>query len=198
MNNYDNPHYKPIDDGLTVIKSWSLEKFGAQFDEVKTPQGEFLGTRVTQDGKTYIGQKWVITDEVKDILSKAAELGFPKFWKKDHPQESSFLGHPDCGYMNGVHHIGCSKSEDDPWVFVLGKECLPPKTDAQNIKSITFNKEFLESVKLALNYCHDNQEPIDGPLDNFTKYKIQKRGGKNITTRPTDFNRIIEYIARNL
>jgi hypothetical protein len=77
---------------LQIRKTWELEAADAVFEEVETSGGKFLGTRVTQDGRTYIARKWELTAEIKEILSKATDLGFAKFWRYGQPQDSYFLG----------------------------------------------------------------------------------------------------------
>lgn len=185
-----------VDDGLTVLKSWRLPNVGADFDEVETPQGRYLGIRVTQNDRTYIGKNWKITDEVKRILSKSAELGYSKFWRFNHPQDSYLLDSHK--YTDGIHHIGCSKSHSVPWIFVLAGECLSRKGGVQTVKEITFNSNLEPYIKLALKKAGNVQGPIDGPLIKSGEYKKQKGGGKCLTTHPLDFDRIIEYIAKNL
>lgn len=196
MSNDTYPKNTTIDDGLTVLKSWSLPNVGAQFDEVESPLRNFLGTRITQDEITYIGRNWKLTEEVKGILSKAADLGVSKFLRKKQPQNSYHLGGKR--YYFGCPHIGCSKPHSDDWIFALDTKCLPPKKGEKKIKSITFNKKFVALVREALNENINYQKPIDDPFNILGRYEIEKGAGENIITHPDDFNVIIEYIAKKL
>ena len=53
---------------LVSLKTWLLDDANASLEEVKTSEGKFLGTRIIQDGCTYIARNWELTKEVKDIL----------------------------------------------------------------------------------------------------------------------------------
>ena len=78
------------DASFKVLSTWELSN--ALFEEVEDVTGKFLGTRITQDNVTYIARRWRMTDEVKTILSTSAGLGFDKFWRFNHPQESYLMG----------------------------------------------------------------------------------------------------------
>ena len=44
-----------------------------KFDEVETNEGKFLGTRISQDDKTYIARNWKITEEVKKMAKETVQ-----------------------------------------------------------------------------------------------------------------------------
>lgn len=179
---------------LEVLSKWDLHD--AVFEEVEDASGKFLGTRVTQNNVTYIARQWRMTDEVKAILAAAANLGFDKFWRFNHPQNSYLEGNikylkPACA------HIGCSVSHDSPWIFVLGAESRSTRLGVQTIKEITFNRVYQEFMDNAVNQIESPLLLTDGELRAGT-YKIQKGGGKCYTTHPRDFQNLIKYFAEHL
>jgi hypothetical protein len=178
------------DASLKVLSTWELSN--ALFEEVEDVTGKFLGTRITQDNVTYIARRWRMTDEVKTILTTSAGLGFDKFWRFNHPQESYLMG--NVNYLKGCHHIGCSSHHHTPWIFVLGAESLSKKDGMQRVKEITFNTYAELYVDVAISPDGEPMAPIEGELMPGT-YKVQKGGGKNITTHPQDFSKIISYVA---
>jgi hypothetical protein len=176
---------------LNVLSEWKLAD--ATFEEVELPSGKFLGTRVKQNNVCYIARNWKMTAEVKKILQTAADLGFNKFWRFNHPQNSYHEG--NVNYLKGSHHIGCSKRHDSNWIFVLGAESLSKQNGSQKVKEITFNR--LEPyIDIALSEDGQPVTASEGELVEGT-FKIQKGGGKCITTHPSDFERIIKYIAEH-
>ena len=181
------------DTEFKVLSHWDLNN--AKFEEVEDVTGKFLGTRITQTNVTYIARQWRMTDEVKTILTTSAKLGFDKFWRFNHPQESYLKG--NINYLKGCHHIGCSSHHHTPWIFALGAESLSKKGGVQRVKEVTFNTYAELYVDVALS---ENGEPMPPSDDDLVpgSYKIQKGGGKNITTHPRDFSRIIAYVADHL
>ena len=67
----------------------------------------------------------------------------------------------------------------------------------QRVKEITFNTYAELYVDVAISPDGEPMAPIEGELMPGT-YKVQKGGGKNITTHPQDFSKIISYVADNL
>lgn len=181
------------DASLKVLSDWELSN--ALFEEVEGATGRFLGTRVTQDDVTYIARRWRMTDEVKTILTSSAELGFDKFWRFNHPQDSYLEG--NVNYLKGCHHISCSASHDSPWIFALGAESLSRRLGNQVVKEITFNRVYDNVLDNAVKYITEPLELTDGELQCGT-YKIQKGGGKCYTTHPADFQKLIDYFAEHL
>jgi len=178
---------------LQIRKTWELATADAIFEEVETLGGKFLGTRVTQDGRTYIARKWELTAEIKEVLSKANDLGFAKFWRYGQPQDSYFLG--GANYLKGSPHISCSRGHSDPWVFALDQICRGREGGRQKIKEITFNKLYKIYWETALT-GGEPSPPTDGILLPGT-YKIQNYGGHCFTMHPDDFENVIEYFAVN-
>ena len=178
---------------LQIRKTWELAAADALFEEVETSGGKFLGTRVTQHGRTYIARKWELTAEIKEILSKATDLGFAKFWRYGQPQDSYFLG--GANYLKGSPHISCSRGHSDPWVFALDQICRGREGGRQKIKEITFNKLYELYWDSALT-GGEPSPPTDGILLPGT-YKIQNYGGHCFTMHPADFENVIEYFAVN-
>jgi hypothetical protein len=178
---------------LSVIKSLDMADTTAQFEEVQTVQGQFLGTRITQSDRTYIARQWHITDEVWQILGAAVKAGYGKFWRHSHPQDSYFLGSKN--YLKGSHHIGCSLSHFDPWIFVLGAECLSKKSGLQTVKEITFNKNVGHLVQECLNVEYSEPQ-IEGDIKRG-RFRVQTNGGHNYTTHKNDFEKIINHVALN-
>ena len=180
-------------DDLTVRSKWELN--GASFEEVEDASGKYLGTRISQNGVTYIARDWKMTDEVKSILTKSFDLGFDKLWRENHPQRSYYEGGEN--YLKGCHHIGCSRTHDrKSWLFVLGAESLSTQLGRQKVKEITFNINYEMYVDSALSDDHNPTLPTDSELVPGS-FKLQKGTGKNITTHPEDFERIISYVAEN-
>ena len=194
--NTEEPKLTPAstDHELIVLKTWEIVEAEALFEEVETKQGKFLGIRITQDGRTYIARKWKLTDELTDILWKSVSVGYTKFWRYGQPQDSYFIG--EANYLKGSHHISCSSSHSDPWIFALGATCLQIKGGKQFIKEITFNKHLETHVATAL----ENKEGYGyaeqgGPIQR-RKYRHENFGGRNITTHTKDFHLIISHIAK--
>lgn len=181
-----------FNDSLIVIKSWYLEISEAQFDEVETNEGRFLGTRISQDNKTYIARNWKMTEEVKTIITKASKNGFSKLWRQNHPQDRYMIDGPD--YLRGSHHIGLSKSHFDPWLFVLGAESLSRRGGVQSIKEITFNKYFGEIIENNSNLINQKDTKFSESLLESNHYRVQNGSGYNYTTHPNDFDQLINII----
>ncbi len=181
-----------LDDGLIVLKHWRIDEAEVFFEEVESKEGLFLGTRISQDGRTYIAREWKITEEVKEILVLAVELGYQKCWRFGHPQDSYLLG--GSNYLKGCHHIGWSKSHSDPWIFVLGAESLKRRGGTQIVKEITFNKHLEPCVAEALKNEGESSYAQPGPIQQGT-YRIQNGGGNCITTHPEDFKKILKFIS---
>ena len=183
------------DVSLKVLSHWELSN--ALFEEVEDATGRFLGTRVAQDNVTYIARRWRMTDEVKTILTASAELGFDKFWRFNHPQNSYLEG--NVNYLKGCHHISCSASHDSPWIFALGAESLSRRRGNQVVKEITFNSNLELYIDSAIapdgEFVH-SLEPEQKLAPG--SFKIQKGGGKNLSTHPDDFGRIVKYIAQHM
>lgn len=181
-------------EGLTVRSKWELDD--ASFEEVEDASGRYLGTRINQNGVTYIARDWKMTNEVKSILTTSAELGFNKFWRDNHPQSSYYEGREN--YLKGCHHIGCSITHDrKSWVFVLGAESLSTQRGLQKVKEITFNINCENYVDCAASDDNNPMRRTEGELVPGS-FKLQKGTGKNLTTHPDDFERIISYIAKNM
>jgi len=178
---------------LKILSNWSLS--GATFEEVEDIKGDYLGTRVTQDNVTYIARHWRMTDEVKKILAKAAGLGFGCFWRHNHPQDSYLEGNEK--YLKGCHHIGCSRTHNSPWLFVLGAESLSRRLGVQVVKEITFNRVYHQFMDTALERA---AAPMHQTYDNLVPgtYKIQKGAGRCYTTHPADFQQLIEYLSEQI
>jgi len=181
------------DASLKVLSNWELSN--ALFEEVEDVTGKFLGTRVTQDNVTYIARRWRMTDQLKTILSGSAELGFDKFWRFNHPQDSYLKN--NVNYLKGCHHISCSVTHDSPWIFALGAESLSRRLGNQIVKEITFNRVYGDFLESAVKNIKNPLQLTNGELQRGT-YKIQKGGGKCFTTHPDDFDELINYFAEHL
>lgn len=83
------------------------------------------GLLITQNGKTYLAEKWKLTEVVLEIINLSIENGFDKFWVHGHPKNGA----------TKAHYICFSRSHDKPWEYLLGGEAKPP-----NVKYITVNK----------------------------------------------------------
>lgn len=178
---------------LRVLSNWELDE--AKFEEVEDLTGRFLGTRVTQNNVTYIARRWRMTSEVKEILTTSASLGFDKFWRFNHPQESYLKD--NINYLKGCHHIGCSSNHNSPWVFVLGAESLSRRSGTQVVKEITFNRVYNELLDKAVRKIEPPLRHTDSEIKSGT-YKIQRGGGKCYTTHPANFQELIKYFADHL
>ena len=178
---------------LKVLSNWELS--AALFEEVEDMTGKFLGTRVTQDNVTYIARRWRMTDEVKTILATSAELGFDKFWRFNHPQDSYLEGNGN--YLKGCHHISCSSTHDSPWIFAMGAESLSRRLGNQVVKEIVFNRVYGDIFDSAVKNIQHPLQLTNSELQRGT-YKIQKGGGKCYPTHPADFPELIKYFSENL
>lgn len=110
------------------------------------------GLSISQHSVTYLARRWQLTSEVCTIVETALEFGLTHLWQENHPSGPE------------SHHISFSLSHDPgSWVFVLGKEALPP-----NVRCVTFHKRLKEYLKAA-------------GLGQW-----ENAGGKNILVRPQD------------
>ena len=180
---------------LVSLKTWVLDDANASLEEVKTSEGKFLGTRIIQDGCTYIARNWELTEEVKDILKTSCKVGINKFWRNNHPSKPYLLGGKK--YLDGSHHISCSKEHDQPWVFAIGAESLSSHSGKQRVRVITFNKTYSNSIKsfYALNGLAGETSEIELEPGYF---RVQRGSGYCYTTHPSDFKGLIEHLSINI
>lgn len=130
------------------------------------------GLIISQNGASYIANKWQLTDEVISIINLAHSAGLTCHWQKGHPSASKYKG--ASGYQSGIHHISFARSHDEKWVFVLGGEAKPP---AVNI--ITFNKDFKQF------------------LDNSgCEAEWEWAGGKNIFVQPKYLHKLLNLLTK--
>lgn len=197
-NVYSSNSSQASNESLDLITRSKWELAGASFEEVEDDYGKYLGTKISQNNVTYIARNWRMTEEVKTILTQASDLGFNKFWRENHPQSSYYEGNKK--YLMGCHHIGCSRTHDKKsWVFVLGEEGLSFEKGVQKIKEITFNSYYELYVDSAISLDDSFVEPVEENKKLIPgSFKVQRGGGKNLSTHPEDFEKIIKYIAQNI
>ena len=182
---------------LVTIKSWDISSAAnATLDEVEGPDGLYLGSRVTQDGRTYIARNWKITEQLKKFILIAIDVGFQKLWRTNHPMDSYLLGNEN--YLMGCHHISCSRTHDSPWVFALGAESLSNVGGRQMIKEVTFNKIYGDMIQRALSEKGGRDMYLHNGRIQPGHFKVQRGGGRNFTIHPDDFETILPYLAKSI
>lgn len=108
------------------------------------------GLRVSQHGRSYLARRWRLTPQVLEVIDTAFEFGLTHLWQDKHPSGDE------------SNHVSFSFSHiPDTWVFVIGKEALPP-----GLRCITFHKR------------------LKGYLKAAGLGEWENSGGKNILVRP--------------
>ena len=105
--------------------------------------------------------------------------------------DSQFLFHKNGKkYLDGSHHISCSKEHDQPWVFALGAESLSSHSGKQRVRVITFNKTYSNNIKsfYALNGLAGETSILDVEPGYF---RVQRGSGYCYTTHPFNFKDLI-------
>ncbi|MGB1909147.1 MAG: hypothetical protein ACPHO2_04425 [Candidatus Puniceispirillaceae bacterium] len=84
------------------------------------------GVRVTQNGKSYLADKWKLREDVRAMIYLSISQCFNCLWVKNHPSDKKILaGTP-------THYICFARSHTPPWDYLLAKE--------NNGERITINK----------------------------------------------------------
>ena len=173
----------------SVLKAWNFKEMGVLFEEVENNKHEYVGVRITQDGRTYIQKKQRISERFKTVVEAAHSAGLSKVWRYNHPQDGYMnIHHIGEKYNSGIHHIGFSATHDERWIFVLGGESNPPK-----INIVTFNKHSEDIVVKALGY--ENKVDSGNPVASG-HWSFMPRGGRDIKTHPADLEKILEYYSK--
>ena len=181
---------------LVTIKSWDISSAAnATLDEVEGPDGLYIGSRVTQDGRTYIARNWKITEQLKKFILIAIDVGFKKLWRTNHPMDSYLLGNEN--YLMGCHHISCSRTHNTPWIFALGAECFSNVGGRQIIKEVTFNKIHGDLIRELLEKKGGKDMYLHNGRIQPGYFKIQRGGGRNYTIHPDDFEAVIKFISNS-
>ena len=187
QNQNDSREYD--DYGLKIIKKIDYPEVNAVFSEVIDNKGKFLGTKITQNGRTYIARDWSLTEEVKEIINLAINSGLVCFWRTgpSHPRDLSFEGNE--GYLRGAHHIGFSFNTSQRYIFVLGAESRPK---ANKIREITFHKRMEPILRKILKEEISSKEQLQK-----NSWRKQNWGGHDLTTHPDDINNILNFIEKD-
>ena len=90
------------------------------------------GLLITQNGKTYLAEKWKLTEVVLEIINLSIENGFDKFWVHGHPKNGA----------TKAHYICFSRSHD---------KLLPRLSHIKSLQlciTVTIHGQYTESRKL--------------------------------------------------
>ena len=180
-----------FDYGLLTTNSWISKSNEAVFEEVENKDGKYIGIKITQNGRTYIARNWRINKKLKEIIEISAYFKLTCLWRHNHPLNKYFLSDLKNDYSKGSHHIGFSAKHYYPWVFVVGSESLRRRHGGQTIKTITFNKKYLEQISICLKNNNNSRS-----LPKKGEFCIQNFGGKDITVLPEDFEKLLKYMYK--
>ena len=170
---------------------WYFKELNTVFEEVEDKQGKYLGIKITQNDKTYIARNWRINEQIKNIINLASSCNLKCLWRHGHPLDKYFLNEKENDFLKGSHHIGFSENHAYPWVFVLGSESLRRRQGGQLIKSITFNKKYLNRINKYLIKTKNT-----GSLPDRGEFCLQKFGGKDISILPDDLESLLRKLSK--
>jgi|SRR5210317_1484511 hypothetical protein len=95
-----------------------------------TLEEETGGVRITQNGKSYLTDKWKLREDVRAMIYLSISQCFHCLWVKNHPSNKKLLaGTP-------THYICFTRSHTPPWDYLLAIE-----TEKNFGESITINKK---------------------------------------------------------
>ena len=115
------------------------------------------GFRVTQNGKSYLADKWKLREDVRAMIYLSISQCFNCLWVKNHPSDKKILaGTP-------THYICFARSHIPPWDYLLAIE-----TEKNFGESITVNKKHKEKLRTAKIH-----------------FVQQKRGSRHLMVVPT-------------
>ena len=81
-----------------------------------TPKEEQGGVRVTQNGKSYLADKWKLREDVRAMVYLSISQCFNCLWVKNHLSDKKILaGTP-------THYICFARSHIPPWDYLLAIE----------------------------------------------------------------------------
>ena len=170
---------------------WYFKELNTVFEEVEDKQGKYLGIKITQNDKTYIARNWRINEQIKNIINLASSCNLKWLCRHVQPLDNIFLIKMENVFLKGSHHIGFSENHAYPWVFVLGSESLRRRHGGQLIKSITFNKKYLNRINKYLIKTKNT-----GSLPDRGEFCLQKFGGKDISILPDDLESLLRKLSK--
>ena len=92
------------------------------------------GVRITQNGKSYLAEKWKLREDFIAMIYLSISQCFNCLWVKNHPSNKKILaGTP-------THYICFARSHIPPWNYLLAIE-----TEKNFGESITVNKKHKEN-----------------------------------------------------
>ncbi len=184
-------HITLYDYETRTSNQWYFKELNTVFEEVEDKQGKYLGIKITQNDKTYIARNWRINEQIKNIINLASSCNLKCLWRHGHPLDKYFLNEKENDFLKGSHHIGFSEKHAYPWVFVLGSESLRRRHGGQLIKSITFNKKYLNRIN---KYLIETKNT--GSLPDKGEFCLQKFGGKDISILPVDLEGLLRKLSK--
>lgn len=87
------------------------------------------GVRVTQNGKSYLADKWKLREDVRAMIYLSISQCFHCLWVKNHPRGDA------------IHYICFARSHTPPWDYLLANE--------SNGERITVNKNHENKLRQA-------------------------------------------------
>ena len=87
------------------------------------------GVRVTQNGKSYLADKWKLREDVRAMIYLSISQCFHCLWVKNHPRGDA------------IHYICFARSHTPPWDYLLANE--------SNGERITMNKNHENKLRQA-------------------------------------------------
>ena len=97
-----------------------------------TLKEETGGVRITQNGKSYLANKWKLREDVRAMIYLSISKCFHCLWVKNHPRGDA------------IHYICFARSHTPPWDYLLAIE-----TEKNFGESITVNKNHKEKLRTA-------------------------------------------------
>ena len=190
-NNEMNKDRVIFDYGLITTNQWISKSNRAVFEEVENKDGKYLGIKITQNERTYIARNWRINKKLKEIIEISASFKLTCLWRHNHPLNKYFLSNLKNDFIKGSHHIGFSATHYYPWIFVIGSDSLRRRHGGQIIKTITFNKKYLEQIRV----CLKNNNNLTS-LPQKGEFSIQNFGGRDISVLPEDLEKLLKHLHK--
>ena len=164
--------------------TWEVPAANLVLSNVGDSNDSHIGVLVEQDDRSYIARKWYLTDAVKEIIKLAIDRGLDRLWRHRHPRDEYFTG--GVKERVGAPHIGFSRDHHERWVFVLGPEARPPKTNV-----ITFHKKYDSQLLKIFGPETISHEKSLNP----GTWARETRGGRNLLVHPVDLHNVLKQIS---
>ena len=133
----------------------------------------------------YIANKWLLSEELRNVLDTAFKYGFTKLWREGHPRHAFLDGNSK--YKSGVKHISFSRSHHEKWTFAIDID----NSRAPDIKVIVVEKSLFEDLmKLFIEKTSPGKSLSPG------EWFQEKGGGQNYKIHPSDLETLLREITQ--